>query len=284
MERSHETHVEWLTSMTDVYRRLRASASVEALFAAAADVARERGFARAVILRVSGGRLMADGSDALSDLDSDRLRRRVQAAPIVLTPGSRESELVRGTRGGRRGKRPSLVAEALGLHHFEIAVIAPDGPPLALLVVDRRERPLDALDRAIVASVASIAGLAFEHVVLHARVAEVSAELRQLTVSTQALMSEVLQAPLAVPAAGRTGYTFPTPGPAAATSTAELLTEREEQIALLLVEGRSNREIAERLMLSPETVKDYVARLRRKLQASNRVEAASRYLQLVQAG
>jgi DNA-binding NarL/FixJ family response regulator len=275
MERDHV--IEWFARMPDVYRRLRAIESVGALFARASAIAIDSGFDHACVVTIANGSLTADGSEALEDPASDRLRRRIQAAPIALAPGTLESELIRGVRGGRRGRRRSLLADALELEHYEIAVVAPDAQPVALLLVDRAGPAVDA-------SIAGTIGLAFEHVVLHARVAEVSAELRQMAMSTQALMSEVLQAPLAVPEAGRNGYTFPAVGPAARGGTAELLTEREEQIALLLVEGRSNREIGERLMLSPETVKDYVARLRRKLQAANRVEAASRYLQMVQAG
>jgi DNA-binding NarL/FixJ family response regulator len=52
------------------------------------------------------------------------------------------------------------------------------------------------------------------------------------------------------------------------------LSEREQQIAELLVEGLTNKEIAERLFLSTETIKSYVARILRKLGARNRVQAA----------
>jgi len=45
--------------------------------------------------------------------------------------------------------------------------------------------------------------------------------------------------------------------------------------------GRSNREIGEELHLSPETVKTYVARLVRKLGASNRVDAVARYVDMM---
>lgn len=277
-------HVERLARLPQLHRRLRASESVAELFAATADAARELcGFGRAIVLTVGSGALTADGSDALADPESDRLRRRVQAAPVMLAPGSLEAGIVRhASPPVRPGRRPSLLADALGLEDVTIAAIAPDLQPLALLVADRPGQPLGVLDQAVVANLALIAGVAFEHVVLHARVAEVSAELMQLTASTQSMMSEVLQAPMTVPAAHRGGASFPQPQPALGGTTG-LLTEREEQIAMLLVEGRSNRDIAERLMLSPETVKDYVARLRRKLHAANRVEAASRYLRMTQA-
>lgn len=58
----------------------------------------------------------------------------------------------------------------------------------------------------------------------------------------------------------------------------DLLTAREREVIALMVQGRSNRDIAEKLHLAPDTVKAQVARLLRKLGASNRAEAVGRYL------
>ena len=52
------------------------------------------------------------------------------------------------------------------------------------------------------------------------------------------------------------------------------LSDREQQIAVRLVQGLTNKEIAEELFLSTETIKSYVARILRKLGARNRVQAA----------
>jgi two-component system response regulator DevR len=52
------------------------------------------------------------------------------------------------------------------------------------------------------------------------------------------------------------------------------LSDRERQIAGFLVQGLTNKEIAEQLFLSTETIKSYVARILRKLGARNRVQAA----------
>jgi DNA-binding NarL/FixJ family response regulator len=52
------------------------------------------------------------------------------------------------------------------------------------------------------------------------------------------------------------------------------LSDRERQIAVFLVQGLTNKEIAEQLFLSTETIKSYVARILRKLGARNRVQAA----------
>jgi DNA-binding NarL/FixJ family response regulator len=50
------------------------------------------------------------------------------------------------------------------------------------------------------------------------------------------------------------------------------LTEREEQILQLMAEGLSNQEIARRLFLQPQTVKNYVHLLFQKLDVHSRLE------------
>ena len=51
------------------------------------------------------------------------------------------------------------------------------------------------------------------------------------------------------------------------------ITERERQVLQLLANGRSNKEIATRLGLSPNTVKTHVARLFEKPRVARRTEA-----------
>jgi DNA-binding NarL/FixJ family response regulator len=53
------------------------------------------------------------------------------------------------------------------------------------------------------------------------------------------------------------------------------LTERESQVLVLCAEGLSNREIAEALYLSPETVKSHLKRIYRHLELRNRAHAAT---------
>jgi len=57
---------------------------------------------------------------------------------------------------------------------------------------------------------------------------------------------------------------------------APLLSEREREVLDLIAAGSTNREIAERLYLSPHTVKEHTSALYRKLGARNRAEAVQR--------
>lgn len=59
-----------------------------------------------------------------------------------------------------------------------------------------------------------------------------------------------------------------------APAAARNLTKREREILAWLAEGMSNREIAEHLVLSSETVKSHVAAILEKLGVSDRTQAA----------
>lgn len=54
-----------------------------------------------------------------------------------------------------------------------------------------------------------------------------------------------------------------------------LLSERELQVLALLAQGKSNREIAEKLFLSEKTVRNYISRILDKLGLSSRTEAVA---------
>jgi DNA-binding NarL/FixJ family response regulator len=54
-----------------------------------------------------------------------------------------------------------------------------------------------------------------------------------------------------------------------------VLTKREREVLELLAEGATNRQIAERLFLSPKTAEHHVRSVLAKLDLSNRAEAAA---------
>jgi NarL family two-component system response regulator LiaR len=53
------------------------------------------------------------------------------------------------------------------------------------------------------------------------------------------------------------------------------LTERERDVLVLLVEGLSNRQIADKLVVSPSTIKSHVSHILAKLGVASRTEAAA---------
>jgi DNA-binding NarL/FixJ family response regulator len=57
-------------------------------------------------------------------------------------------------------------------------------------------------------------------------------------------------------------------------SPIEPLSQREREVLVLVAQGHSNREIAERLVLAEGTVKNHVSNILGKLQAENRTQAA----------
>jgi len=76
--------------------------------------------------------------------------------------------------------------------------------------------------------------------------------------------------------AGRLIDFFAAPRPAAPPQAFPELTEREHEILTLIAQGYSNPVIAERLVLSPSTVRNYVSNIFSKLQVVDRSQAIVR--------
>lgn len=68
--------------------------------------------------------------------------------------------------------------------------------------------------------------------------------------------------------------------PNAAAQASLCITERELQVLALIAAGRSNKQIAAALGVSPNTVKTHLARLYEKLNAARRTEAILRAREL----
>jgi DNA-binding NarL/FixJ family response regulator len=59
-------------------------------------------------------------------------------------------------------------------------------------------------------------------------------------------------------------------------AVAPVLTAREEQILQLMAEGLTNREIAKKLFLQPQTVKNYVHMVLQKMDMRSRLDVIRR--------
>ena len=69
---------------------------------------------------------------------------------------------------------------------------------------------------------------------------------------------------------------FAEPPPAVPLPVFPELTDRERDVLALLSEGLTNQAIAERLFLTPKTVRNYVSNIFSKLQVADRAEAMAR--------
>ncbi len=65
---------------------------------------------------------------------------------------------------------------------------------------------------------------------------------------------------------------------AARRNTASVLTPREEEVLTLLSQGFANKEIADKMSVSYETVRDHLKHIYEKLHVHSRTEAVARYL------
>jgi DNA-binding CsgD family transcriptional regulator len=277
------------TQILALQRHLHGAGSLTQLFSRASEAARvECGFSRAVVLSVQAGHLTADLCGVLSDPGSDKLRRQLLAAPVALEPGSIEAEFIRLAEGGRgevvQGR--SALRSGYGLEHFALGAVMPQDTVLALVVVDRSRRAVSSAERAILQGFSQLVTCAAERLIMRQRLSEYAGELRYMMTSGHALLSEGVEAPLALPTDAGGRPVFARAGADALRSSddlRDLLTRREIAIAREMVAGRTNREIAETLHISPETVKKYVSRVMRKLGAANRAEAAVRCVRLTNA-
>lgn len=273
-----------------VQRHLHAAATVTALMARASPAACEFcDFTRALVLTVEDGRLSADGAHAIAEPESDELRLRALGTTMPLQAECEEAELIRRAEslGRCHGPLPSVLATQLGLEHYVLAPVVPESRVVALLVVDRPAGPVQDHDRDTVELFAHLLGLALERTVLRARLGELHTEVRHMTTSALALLQEAVAAPVTVMTqfAGTPVFSPAVVGqPSALSPVDDLLTAREKEIIELMVQGRSNRDIADKLHLAPDTIKAQVTRLLRKLGASNRAEAVGRYLTMRVSG
>ena len=126
--------------------------------------------------------------------------------------------------------------------------------------------------------------------------AEVCAQIRAASPATRVLLISGAgrMSPAAARAAGAAGFVSKDLGAAEVAAAVRrvglgedvftarekqpepLLSEREREVLALIAAGATNREIGQRLYLSPHTVKEHTSALYRKLQVRNRAEAVQR--------
>ena len=276
-----------LESVAEAARALNDSSSIAELFSRAGDAVCEHlGFARCLVFALVDGQLDAGAAGAYANPRSDRLRRVALSTAIPLRRGTPEFLAARIGGGAEptRANEDSVIGDALGVHGLLIAPVVADTRTIAIVACDRDDGDVDDVDIASLRLMTGFIAGEAARIVQGLRVEALLEEVRHSSASLVALAREAREAPVELPRDHGLGIAFPRAGvPAVADRDQELartFTAGELKVARLLVEGRSNREIAEALTLSPETIKTYVARILRKLGANNRAEAVYRFLRM----
>lgn len=266
-------------------RRLRVAVSPERLFREAANALCETvGFERAAVFSLQGRSLVLESLRERGVRGSGNgVVAQLRADPVKLEPWVRESEVL-------RRREPILVADAkndrrvLGLlpgtSSFVAAPVVCHERALALVHADRG-REGDAVtdeDRDVLWVFAEALGYALERGLLAERLRAQSEQVIALVRSTEASVTELGRADIQLPAPA---LRLPSQGVRSAPDRclSSLLTRRELEVFGMLAEGESNARIAQRLVVSDDTVKTHVKHILRKLGVNNRSQAVSRYFQ-----
>jgi len=110
-----------------------------------------------------------------------------------------------------------------------------------------------------------------------------SAGVSEISMAIEIILDGSIWAPRKVLArlveAGTAGAESLLPAPAPQESIEEMITGREREVLHLLMNGRSNREIAAAMGIEQATVKAHLGRMLRKTRAKNRVELTLRAME-----
>lgn len=250
-------------------------------------------FDRVLLTGVEGGRLTAQG---LHPVDArGELLASLRAVPVELEYPLVEGEVLRRRRAqvvrASDATGHGLAFDAvLGWTEYAVAPIVLDSAVIGFFHADRQAsgRSVGDDDAEALRSFALCFAVVYERAVLRHRLRVQRQELRQVANWAQARTSAFGDRPVSLgdeqasvsdEQADR-ALAVTQPSDAGERALGDLLTRRELDVLRLMVRGETNAGIARELVVSEGTVKFHVKNVLRKLHASNRAEATSRYLRL----
>jgi DNA-binding CsgD family transcriptional regulator len=259
----------------------------EMLSRAPAEAAAALDLDRVLLSRIDD-RLLVPESLHPSEGDGGILQALADAAIVLDYPliegdvlRRRRPQLVRGGDIKSPG-RPSP-ADVMGWEEYAVAPILLDGRVIGLLHGDRREsgRSLTDEDAARLGTFALCFAIVFERSILRQRLRVQRQQMRQVASWADGRTSELSDSAITLTREGDDGArgTGPEMQPAE-EHLRDLMTRRELQVLQLMVKGETNAGIARDLVVTQGTVKFHVKNILRKLHASNRAEATSRYMRI----
>jgi DNA-binding CsgD family transcriptional regulator len=243
---------------------------------APAEAAEALGLDRVLLSRIDDGALVAES------LHVNGSRGEPPPEPVALGYPLVEAEAL-------RRRRPLMVSvDESGRHAFwdalrwEIYVAAPivlEARVIGFFHGDRAAGVVE-LDRDALARFAEGFALVFERAVLRRRLRVQREELRQVASWADARVGELSDGLIELGSDPQGAAADAPERPPADSRLRDLLTRREVDVLEHMVRGETNADIARALVVSEGTIKFHVKNILRKLNASNRAEATSRYLRL----
>jgi DNA-binding CsgD family transcriptional regulator len=285
-----------LTSVHDALARLRGiDTTAKLIERCPQEVCEGCGFERAVISRVVNAEWFV--SNAYYSHDPQWARDFVEFSQTQAHP--RLDHMILETEMIRR-RAPALVPDATAdprsykplVDHAQVrsyvaAPIMPAGRVIGFLHADYRftRREVDTVDRDVLWAFAEGFGHAFERAVLRERLQAQRTEIRRMMRATEEIIDDLCNAEIQLSAVTESESAAVTRTGASIFIAPQsrldlLLTKREVEVLSLMSDGSTNAAIANELVISEGTVKSHVKHILRKLRASNRAEAVSRYLRL----
>ncbi len=260
--------------------------------AVAADALR---LERVLLSGVRDGTLHADALH-LSGGGAAQALEALRGSPAALEYPLLEGEIMRRRRAqvvkpaAADASGPHAFADVLGWNDYVTAPIVVESRVVGFFRGDRDRvgAPVDRSDADALASFAALFGIVYERSVLRQRLRMQLREMRSMASWADARAGELGDRPIGLDEDGdgdgddddssvRISRVAP-------HGLRDLLTRRELEVMQLMVRGDTNGGIARNLVLSEGTVKFHVKNILRKLHATNRADATSRYLRLAQPG
>ena len=263
----------------DAVGRLGEVGSPEGILDRAAEwLGRGSQFDRVLISKVLENRMCAHALWTREpEPEAQAIVERLQRDPVVLDYPLIEADVARRRVAARvtvasaRPRTPALLADVFGWPCYVVAPVVVGGNTIGLLHADTAAsgRRLDELDDDVMNRFCDGLAAAFERAALRDTLRRHRTEL-QAAVQWMSGRLGRLAADAAAPAIAPGDTTSP-------RAPREALTPRELEVLGLMARGRTNQAIANALVVRVGTVKYHVKNILRKLGATSRADAVSRY-------
>jgi DNA-binding NarL/FixJ family response regulator len=258
---------------------------------ASGEAAHSCGLSRIVMFRAEGSVLHVRGMHWTQDEDlMEQWSAIAHKHPPVLDPRDRETQLLRRrvpimvTPEVAYGMKE--VVEASQTVAYVAAPLVYNGAVVGSIHGDRHltGHAVDTINRDLLATFTDGVAGVLERTALMERVRSQSRRMRELLAESETTLDELIYTgtDVRLDERGEIEAISQTPEAVAHADSRllALLTPRELEVIDLIATGASNAEIAGRLVISETTVKSHVKQILRKMRASNRAQAASRYVRL----